>query len=146
MNQYEEPSTPDLEDVQQNNEREAKIEVPVRVVDIGSVQVHNLPARDAVMRMVTATPDSSVIQLVGYDLRRSRLAVWAQSEADGDFVYIGVDKNEVESNNAARLVGEVPGGLAPSLLLDMTHCMPVWVKNTGVNPVMVSFLAEYWAD
>lgn len=146
MNQYEEPSTPELDDLQQHDEPEEGVKVPVIVKEIGPVRAHLMPARDAVMRSVTATADNSVQQIVGRDLRRSRLQVWVQGEADGDFVYIGVDKNEVESGTAARVLAEVPGGLAPALLLDMTHCMPVWIKNTGVNPVMVSFVAEYYAD
>lgn len=146
MNQYEEPSTPELDDLQQNNEHEALIEVPVRVVDMGPVHSHSIPARDAVMRSVTAVTDGSVMQIVGQDLRRSRLSVWAQGEVDGDFIYIGVNKNEVESGTSARMLGAVPGGLAPSVLLDMTHTLPVWVRNTGVNPVIVNFVAEYWAD
>lgn len=146
MNPYEDPSTPELDDLQQNNEREAPIEVPVRVVDIGPVQVHSLPARDAVMRSVTAVVGAGVMQLVGKDLRRSRIVVWAQGEADGDFIYIGVDKNEVESGTAAQMLAAVAGGLEPAILLDMSHAMPLWVRNSGVNPVTVSFLAEYWAD
>lgn len=146
MNPYEEPSTPDLDDLQQNNEREAAIEVPVRVVDIGPVQTHSIPARDAVMRSVTAVPAAPVMQLVGRDLRRSRILVWAHAEADGDFIYIGSDKNEVESGTSSRIFGAVPGGLDRATFLDMTHVMPLWVNNTGVNPVIVNFVAEYWAD
>lgn len=146
MNQYEEPSTPDLDDLQQNNEREAAIEVPVRVVDIGSVQVHKLPARDAVMRNVTAVPGASVMQLVGRDLRRSRITVWCHAEADGDYIYIGSDKNEVESGTSARIFGAVPGGLDRATKLDMSHAMPLWVRNPVNNPVIVNFIAEYWAD
>lgn len=146
MNQYEEPSTPELDDLQQNNEREAAIEVPVRVVDIGSVQVHTLPARDAVMRNVVAVAGAETMQLVGRDLRRSRIQVWAEGEADGDFVYIGVDKNEVESGTAAILYAMAVGALTNSTMLNMTHAMPLWVRNSGVNPVTVSFCAEYWAD
>lgn len=146
MNQYEEPSTPDLDDLQQNNEHEPALKVPVNVVEIGPVQVHRLPARDAVMRSVTAVPGAGVMQLVGKDLRRSRIVVWSQGEADGDFIYIGVDKNEVESGTAAQMLATVVGGLDHSVVLNMSHAMPLWVRNTGVNPVTVSFLAEYWAD
>lgn len=146
MNQYEEASTPELEDLQQNNEREAPIEVPVRVVDIGSVQTHLVPARDAIMRSMTVVPGAAPMQIVGYDLRRSRLQLWAHAEADGDFIYIGSDKNEVESGSSARIYGAVPGGLDRATFLDMTHCMPIWVRNTVVNPIIVNVVAEYWAD
>lgn len=146
MNQYEEPSTPDLDDLQQNNEREAAIKVPVRVVEIGPVQVHGVPARDAVMRSVTVVPGAGVMQLVGRDLRRSRVQVWAHAEADGDYIYIGSDKNEVESGSSARIYGAVPGGLDRATFLDMSHIMPLWVSNPVVNPIIVNFVAEYWAD
>lgn len=146
MNQYEEPSTPDLDDLQQNNEHDGAIVVPVRVTDMGPVQVHSLPARDAVMRSVTAVAGGSVMQLVGRDLRRSRIQVWAHGEADGDLIYIGSDKNEVESNSSSRIYAAVAGGLDRATFLDMTHVMPLWVSNPGVNPIVVNFIAEYWAD
>lgn len=146
MNPYEDPSTPELEDLQQNNEREAAIEVPVRVVDIGPVQSHAIPARDAVMRSVTAVPGAGVMQVVGRDLRRSRILVWCHGEADGDFIYIGSDKNEVESGSSARLFAAVAGVADNTVTLDMTHIMPLWVRNSGANAVTVNFVAEYWAD
>jgi hypothetical protein len=138
--------TPDIEDVQQYEEEPALIVVPTRVVESTPLQTHALPARNAVMRSVTSNPDGSVIQLVGRDQRRSRITVWAQGETDGDFIFIGVDKNEVESGTAAHMLAGIPGGLAPSPLLVMSHCDWIYVRNTGVNPVIVSFCAEYWAD
>lgn len=146
MNQYEDPSTPDLEDLQQNNEREAAIEVPVRIVDQGPVQTHLIPARDAIMRSVTAVAGAEAMQIVGRDLRRSRIIVWCHGEADGDFIFIGSDKNEVESGSSAQMLADVPGGLDRATDLSMTHVMPIWVRNVGTNPVTVNFVAEYWAD
>lgn len=146
MNEYEESSTPDLEDLQQHDERDAIVEVPVRVVDIGPVQVHHVPARDAVMQSVTAVAGAPAMHLVGRDLRRSRITVWCHGEADGDFIFIGSDKNAVESGMSARIFAANPGGLARATMLDMSHVMPLWVRNIGVNPVMVSYVAEYWAD
>lgn len=145
MNEYQSPSTPELDDVQQNNEHEAVIEVPVRIVDQGPVQTHPLPARDAVMRAVTAVAGASVMQVVGGDLRRMKLTTWVRGVENGDFVYMGVDKNEVESNTAARMYASSPVAVSDTTLVH-THCLPVWVKNTGTNDVVVSFLAEYWAD
>jgi hypothetical protein len=146
MSDYQMASTPEFADVQQELEPDAMIEVPVRVVDIGAVQVHQLPARDAVMRGITIPPDRSVIQIVGGDLRRSRLLIWAQGEADGDIIQLGVDKNEVESGTGAHMIAIAPGTLAPSRVIEMRHTRPVWVINPGTNPVILSFLAEYWAD
>lgn len=144
MNQYEESSTPDLDDLQQNNEREAAIEVPVRVVDIGPVQVHTLPARDAVMRSVVM-PTDTMQQLVGGNLRRNRMVIWATAEVSAGSVFVGVNKNEVESGTCAIMPAVVQDGTAPFELV-MNHAMPVWVRNVSGNPITVSFLAEEWAD
>lgn len=146
MSDYREASTPDLDDVQQLEEPERPINVPVRVTEMPPVRTQALPARDAVMRNATAVGGAGPMQLVGRDLRRSRILVWAHGEADGDFIYIGSDKNEVESGTSARIFAAVPGGLDRATFLDMSHVMPLWVRNSGVNPVMVNFVAEYWAD
>lgn len=145
MNQNEEESTPDLEDLQQNNEHEAFIEVPVRVVDIGSVQVHHLPARDAISRSTTVS--NSPQQLVGANLRRSKFTLWATAASASGFVYVGTDLNEVESGTCAMLpapVDTMADGVPP--MLTMTHARQVWVRNSGANPVTVNFVAEDWAD
>ena len=144
MNQYEEPSTPDLEDLQQNNERESAIEVPVRVVDIGPVQVHTLPNRDAVMRS-TNVPNGTMQQLVGGNLRRQKMDLWATGEVTGGTLYVGVNQNEVESGTCAVLPIVVNDGTSP-FRLEMTHSLPVWVRNASGNDILVSFLAEEWAD
>lgn len=143
MNPYEEPSTPELDDLQQNNEREAAIEVPVRVVDIGPVHVHQLPARDAIMRNVTVSSEAQ--QIVGGNLRRSYLAVWATGEVTGATVYVGVDKNEVESRTCAILPVIVNDGSSP-FILEMHHAKPVWVAHDGESVVTLSFISEDWAD
>lgn len=141
-------STPDLEDLQQENERDAIVEVPVRIVKAGSLQVHILPARDAIMRSVTIPIDGTVQQIVGKNLRRSSITIWAHGEADGDMIYIGTDKNEVESNSSAQIWATAVGSLATANTIRMTHAMPIWVKNqpNASNPVTLSFIAEDWAD
>jgi hypothetical protein len=142
--EYEEPSTPDLADLQQEEESDALIEIPVRVVDIGPVQVHQVPSRDAVMRNVIV---SDVQQIVGANLRRRSITVWATADTASGYVYIGTDKNEVESGTTARLpalVDTYTDG-AP-VTLTMTHALQIWVANPGVNPVTVSFVSEDWAD
>jgi hypothetical protein len=141
VSQYEEPSTPELNDLQQNNEHEAVIEVPVRVVDIGPVQVHTLPSRDAVMRSVTV--DGNVQQIVGANLRRSKITVWATADVADQFVFIGTDKNEVESGTAARLPATI---LGTPVMLTMHHAVQLWVMTTGAEPVILSFVSEDWAD
>lgn len=149
MNQYEDPSTPDLDDLQQNNEREAAIEVPVRVVDIGSVQVHALPARDASMRMITVVGGAPAQQIVGGNLRRQSITLWATcSGADNKMLYIGCDKNTVESGNAAQLpaMNNIYTNGVP-MTLTMHHTLPVWVMSpTGSADIQLSVVTEDWAD
>lgn len=140
-----ESPTPDLDDMQQLEEPEGMIRVPVRVVEIGPVQTHSLPARDAVMRSVTV--DANVQQIVGRDLRRKTIRVWATAATASGELYIGTDKNEVESGTCAQLpapVDTLANGIPNTL--EMTHCLPLWVKNTGPNPITLSYVAEYWAD
>jgi len=146
VNPYEEPSTPDLNDLQQNNEREAPIEVPVRVVDIGSVQVHTLPARDATMRAIVV--DDNVQQIVGGNLRRQRITVWATAiGANSNFIYMGTDKNQVETNNAAQLPAMVNTYAdGPPVVVTMTHAMPIWVKAPIDVQCTLSVITEDWAD
>lgn len=138
-------STPELEDVLQEEESEGVIEVPVRVASIGPVQTHVLPARDAIMRSVTV--NDSVQQIVGGNLRRQKLTVWATSATSSGFLYIGTNKNEVESDLAARLPALVDTYVDGSpMIMEMTHTLPVWVKNTGAEIITLSFVAEDWAD
>lgn len=136
---------PELDDIQQLEEPAALIEVPVRVVDMGAVQAHLLPARDAVLRSVTVS--DNVQLLMGKDMRRKCVTVWATSATANGHVFIGVDKSEVESETCARLPAMVDTLVSgPPMVLTMTHYLPLWVKNTTVNPVTVSFAVEYWAD
>jgi hypothetical protein len=140
----EEP-TPDLDEMQQLDEPDAMVRVPVRVVEIGTIQTHEVPSRDAVMRSINV--DSNVQQIVGRDLRRKAVKVWAVAATATGSVFIGTDKNEVETGTCAQLVAAVSTGAngSPTILV-MNHCLPMWVKNTGPNPVTLSYVAEYWAD
>lgn len=141
-----EESTPDLDGLQQLNEPGSLIEVPVKVNSIGPVQVHLLPSRDAVMRSVGVT-QNVVQQLVGGNLRRKSLVVWATSATASGHIFIGTDKNEVESESSARLPAFLDSLIeGPPVMLTMTHCKPVWVKNTTANLMTVSYVAEDWAD
>lgn len=142
---YGEQPTPELDDLQQLEPSEGMIKVPVKVVEITDpVQVHRLPARGAVMRSVVATEDA-VQQLVGYDLRRSRLTIWGDAVANG-VIILGTRKDEVEQETATRWPVQIntgANGVAPVLV--MNHCEAVWVKAKGENAT-VSYIAEYWAD
>lgn len=145
MNQYQSESTPDLEDLQQEPEPDAFITVPVRVESIGTVQTHVIPARDASMRSVAV--DSTVQQIVGANLRRQRIRVWATAATASNFVYIGTDKNQVESNTAARLpaVVDTYADGAP-VILDMSHAKEIWVKCPPDVTAVLSIVTEDWAD
>jgi len=148
VSQYDEEPTPGLDQLQQEGETDGGIEVPVKVREMPIVQVHPLPARDAVMRSVVATTDNSTQQLVGLDLRRKRITVWATSATADGVVYVGSDKNEVESGTASlfpAVVDTLANGVP--MVVTMEHCMPLWVRNPDdANPVTVSYVAEYWAD
>ncbi len=145
MNEYREMSTPDLTDLQQEEETDAIIEVPVRLVNTATVQAHLLPSRDASMRSVTV--DTNVQQIVGANLRRRIMRVWATAATASTIVYIGTDKNQVESSTAAVLpavVDTLADGMP--LVLPMTHGLQVWAKAVGANPVTLSVVTEDWAD
>jgi hypothetical protein len=71
--------------------------------------------------------------------------LWATGEVTGGTLYIGVDKNEVESGTCAILPIVINDGTSP-FRIEMTHTMPVWVRNASGNPITVSFLSEEWAD
>lgn len=145
MNQYQEPSTPELADLQQEEETDGYVVLPVRVTDQGPVQVHQLPSRDASMRSLHV--GTEVQQIVGANLRRRKMIVWATAETASTFVYIGTDKNQVENGTAALLpahLDDFTNG-APTQLT-MTHAMQVWVRAAGVNPVTLSVVTEDWAD
>lgn len=139
-------STPDLDDVQQVEEPEPMLEVPVRITNSDPIQVHMLPALGAVSRSYTVAEDV-VLQLVGANMRRKSLTVWATCATAGGHLYIGVDRNEVQSETCARMPAPVDSLVeGPPFILSMTHTAQVWVKNPGVNPVTVSFIAEDWAN
>jgi hypothetical protein len=144
VNPYGTEGTPELDDLQQEDMPEGMLKVPVKVIEIPTLEVHKLPARRAVMRSVTATEDV-VQQLVGYDLRRSRLTIWGDAIANG-VIILGTRKDEVEQETAARWPVQINtgvNGIAPALTME--HCEAVWVKAKGENAV-VSYIAEYWAD
>lgn len=142
---YEEPSTPDIDELQQLEE-DPTPSVMVRVEEVLSpVQVHRLPARDVVMR--NAVVSGTVQQLVGRDLRRSKITIWATAGTASAGVYIGTRLDEVEQGTCAilpALIDTFADG--PTPLLEMNHCESIWVKRSGDNDVTVSFVAEYWAD
>ncbi len=144
MSDYREASTPDLDDVQQLEEPERHINVPVRVTEMPPVRTQALPARDASMRSMSVT--NVVQQLVGGNLRRQRIAVWAHTEVTGSVLFIGTDKNQVESGTAAQLHVALLSTEIPPMLLEMSHTLPLWVMASTENAITVSIVTEDWAD
>ncbi len=67
--------TPDLDEMQQQDPAVPALDVDV----IGPVQVHALPARTGVMHNVTV--GDTATQILGRDLRRGRVLIWAASGA-----------------------------------------------------------------
>lgn len=137
--------TPDLDEVKQYQEQEALLKVPVSVESIGPVQVHTLPARDASMREIFVNDTTQ--QIVGLNLRRQKVSVWATAPDASTYVYIGSDKNQVESGTAARLPAPVDtyaDGMP--MVLTMTHTLQMWVKAAAGKTAQLSIVTEDWAD
>ena len=138
-------SVPDLDDLQQQEEPEGLIVVPVKIVESEQLRVHNLPNRRAILRNVIAN-GTDVQQIVGGNLRRQKLTVWAVCADVGTWLWIGTDRADVESNTAARLHCGLIGTAPAPVQLVMNHAAPVWVRSSSAQLVNVSFLAEEWAD
>lgn len=140
---------PDMDTLQQREEIEPFIRVPVIVEEVnGPITVHHLPARDAVIRNVTLPADGRIVSLVGLESRRSRIRLWGTSATAFNTYCIGVDKSEVEATTAALVPAVVDTGAGGTpFILDMTHRMPLWAKNVGgTNVITLSYIAELWAD
>lgn len=140
---------PDMDTLEQREDVEAFIRVPVKVEEInGPVTVHHLPARDAVLRNVTLPADGTLVPIVNLESRRSRVRLWATSAAAFNTYCIGVDKSEVQAGTAALVPAVIDTGAGGTpFVLDMTHRMPLWAKNVGgTNIITLSYIAELWAD
>lgn len=146
--EYNDPSTPPLNDLMQLEDDEGPIVVPVRVVQITDpTRVQPMPARDSGMRSIVVTANSATQSLLGRDLRRSRVTVWATAATANGTLLLGSDKNEVESGTAALLpamINTLVNGAPP--MLTVMHCQQLWVRNAGANDITVSYVSEYWAD
>jgi hypothetical protein len=98
------------------------------------------------MGAVAVTQD--VVQhILGTDPRRKKVTIWATSATATGILYVGTDKNAVESLNSAQIpavVDTYADGLP--FKLEMTHCQGFWVKNTTANTMTLSYVAEYWAE
>ena len=132
----EDEAVPELDEVQQWEPEASVLDVDVR----GPVQVHQLPARIAVMHSVVV--DTTPTQLFGRDLRRARALVWATAAAVRTY-HLGTRKDEVLAETAAQAVAT--DGTAPPQTLEFRHCEPVYAK-AETDTVTISFVLEQWAD
>lgn len=126
-------STPDLEDLYQE-EDERVIVVPVRLIEAESpVRVQLLPSRHGVSRSyTTAATDAEPIPLLGADLRRRRATIVAL----GAEIYVG-DREMVKSSQAARWPSSVP--------LVIEHTEMIYAR-AATGSATVSVVTENWAD
>lgn len=126
-------STPELEEIQQDEEERALV-VPVRVVEVWSpVRVQLLPSRHGVSRSFTSSAtDAEPIPLLGADLRRRRATI----VAIGADVYVG-DRELVKTAQAARWPAGVP--------LVIEHTEQVYARAASASATL-SVISENWAD
>lgn len=125
----EDYSTPELEDVQQD-EAEG-LRVPVRID--GPVRVQVLPSRHGVSRSyASAATDTEPVPLSGGDLRRRRVTIMSI----GATIYVG-QKDDVKSGNAAQWPQNVP--------LVLEHTEQIYAK-AATGTTVISVIAENWAD
>jgi hypothetical protein len=103
--------------------------VPVRVE--GPVQTRAMPAVLGIH--YSRTFGTTAEQLVGRELRRSRLLVWCKTNP----IWVGRSQAEVDADTCAQL----PAGL----ILPIQHTDEVWVAAETAT-ALVSYVHELWAD
>jgi hypothetical protein len=126
-------STPDLEEIQQEEEERALV-VPVKVVEtLSPVRVQLLPSRHGVSRSYTTdSTDAEPVPLLGGDLRRRRATIIAIGAA----IYVG-DREMVKQGQAAQWPELVP--------LVIEHTEQVYAR-AATTSATVSVISENWAD
>ena len=107
--------------------------VPVTVD--GPIQVHQLPARSAGMRNWTGI--TTATRVGNNDGRRKRAVLLVYSATATDYVIIGTNQNEADSNYGFRL--------APGIPLEITHQEEIYAKANAAG-VVLSVINENWAD
>src|SRR5690606_30392885 len=130
--------TPDLDELQQDEPTVPALDVDV----IGPVRTHALPARTCVMHNVTV--GATATQILGRDLRRGRVLLWAYADAAALY-YVGTRDDEVTSGTSAKLVAAPNDGSAVPQVLELRHCEAVYVRAAS-GTVDVQYVAEQWAD
>lgn len=138
--QYSEDAiTPDLDEVEQLEPEAACLDVDVR----GPVRVHALPSRHAIMHQVTV--GTTPVQIMGRDLRRARVLLWAVAEAAAAY-YVGTRDDETAAGTAAAALAAADDGSGGApMVLELRHSEPLYVRAV-TGTVTVSFVVEQWAD
>lgn len=126
-------STPDLDEIQQEEDERALV-VPVRVVETMSpVRVQLLPSRHGVSRSFSSlATDTEPTPLMGADLRRRRATI----VATGDMMYVG-ERELVKNAQAALWPENVP--------LVIEHTEQVYARAAATDAI-ISVITENWAD
>lgn len=134
MSAYDDPSTPELEAVQQEEADDGRLMVPVRVLEVaGPVRVQVLPSRHGVSRSwTTNATDPEPVPLLGADLRRRRASIVATGAA----VYVG-EREMVKAGAAALWPADVP--------LIVEHTEQLYAR-AATGTATVSVVSENWAD
>lgn len=129
---YEDPATPDLDELQQMEA--GGLRVPVRLDQ--HVPVYILPSRRAVCFNVSTSSTGEPVPLLSADLRRRRAVIVADAAA-----LIG-DRDMVRDGHAFILPSGVP--------LVVEHTESIWTRAYSADgneaAAIVSALAENWAD
>lgn len=129
---------PELDEVQQDEPEATALDVDV----VGPVRAHALPARTCVMHNVTV--GATATQILGRDLRRGRVLLWAYADAAALY-YVGTRDDEVASGTSAKLVAVKNDASAVPQVLELRHCEAVYVRAAS-GTVDVQYVAEQWAD
>lgn len=112
--------TPDLDELQQDDPAAPALDVDV----VGPVRAHALPARTSVMHGVTV--GTTATQILGRDLRRSRVLIWGLPVVDAPETVI--DAAEVTATGTSAAIEAPDAG---------TFTLALQVDNTsGTTPTL----------
>lgn len=106
--------TPDLDEVQQTDPQVPALDVDV----IGPVQAHALPARTCVMHNVTV--GATATQILGRDLRRGRVLLWAYPVVDDTPSTVVDDETVTATGTSSAIAAPDAGKFSLALQVDNT--------------------------
>lgn len=136
--------SPDLSELQQRPDDDYVPPLKTEVTKIcGEVTVHQLPSRGWVSRNYIVSNVTQ--QILSRDLRRKRAVIWAKASTATVF-RIGT-REEVDAGTAGHwpaLADDLLTGVAP--VLELNHTDQVFARRDGDTDVVLTVIAEYWAD